>query len=141
MSEELTDTFLPVADDREVVGSMKTQEEVHTMLALHRQGHSPHRIAQLMHCSRSTVTHYLSQGEWRTRRRPAKRLDGLEAWLTERFLPHDGNADVVRQQLAVEHDIDVSLRTVERAVQPLRQRLHAVRQATVRFETKPGDQM
>ena len=65
------------------------------------------------------------------RRRSAKPLEGLDAWLTERFLQHDGNADVVRQQLAVEHDLDVSLRTVERAVQPLRQRLHAARQATV----------
>ena len=83
MSEELTNNILPVAHDREVVGSMKTQEEVDTMLALHRQGHSPHRIAQLMRCSRNTVTRYLSQGEWRTRRRSAKRLGGLDAWLTE----------------------------------------------------------
>ena len=141
MNDGIADTILPVADDREVVGSMKTPEEVQTMLALHQQGHTPHRIAQLMHCSRNTVTRYLAQGEWRSRQRPPRSLDGLDAWLTERFLQHDGNADVVRQQLLKEHDIDVSLRTVERAVQPLRQRLTAARQATVRYETKPGDQM
>ena len=72
MSEELTNTILPVEDDQEVVGSMKTQEVVATMLALHRQGHSPYQIARLMRFSRNTVTGYLSQGEWRTGRRPAK---------------------------------------------------------------------
>ena len=103
MSEELTDTILPVADGSEVVGFIKTQEEADTMLALHRHGHSPHWIAQLMHCSRNTVTRYFSQSEWRARRRPAKRLDGLDAWLTERFLQHDGNADVVRFETSPGH--------------------------------------
>ena len=139
MNDGLPDTILPVADDKEVVGSMKTPKEVQTMLALHQQGHTPHRIAQSMHCNRNTVTRYLAQGEWRSRQRPPRSLDGLEPWLTELFLQHDGNADVVRQQLLKEHGIDVSLRTVERAVQPLRQRLTAARQVTVRFETKQGD--
>jgi transposase len=65
----------------------------------------------------------------------------LEGWLKERFLRHGGNADVVRQELAMEHDIVVSLRTVERAVQPYRQELIAEAKATVRFETPPGKQL
>ena len=51
------------------------------------------------------------------------------------------SADVVRQELASERGIAVSLRTVERAVAPHRQRLLASALATVRFETRPGEQM
>jgi transposase len=71
----------------------------------------------------------------------AKKLDGLDDWLRERFLRHRGNADVVRQDLAAEKNIHVHLRTVERAVQPYRQALRAEALATVRFETPPGRQL
>jgi transposase len=54
---------------------------------------------------------------------------------------HRGNADVVRQELKEELGIEVTLRTVERAVAPFRQLLEAERRATVRFETAPGRQM
>lgn len=70
-----------------------------------------------------------------------KALDGLEDWLAERFRRHRGNADVVRQDLAREHGIAVSMRTVDRAVAPLRQALAAEAVATVRFETPPGRQL
>jgi transposase len=43
--------------------------------------------------------------------------------------------------LLTEHRIAVSLRTVERAVAPLRGELAAEARATVRFETPPGKQM
>lgn len=54
---------------------------------------------------------------------------------------HGGNADVLRQQLIVEHDKNVSLRTVERAVQHLRQKALVKAKATIRFETPPGKQL
>jgi transposase len=89
------------------------------------------------------VKRYLEAGGWVAYRTPrrARRLDGLEGWLAERFRRHRGNADVVRQDLAREHGIIVSLRTVERAVAPLRQALRAEARATVRFETPPGKQL
>jgi transposase len=65
----------------------------------------------------------------------------LSEWLREGFRQHAGNADVVRQELAREKDITVSLRTVERAVAPLRRELIAAARATVRFETQPGEQL
>jgi len=68
-------------------------------------------------------------------------LDGLEVWVEERFRRHAGNADVVRQELAADKGIEVSLRTVERAVVHLRQELRAEARATVRFETRPGQQL
>jgi transposase len=54
---------------------------------------------------------------------------------------HSGNADVVRQELEKERDIRVSLRTVERAVEPWRREMKVEREATVRYETAPGRQM
>jgi transposase len=82
-------------------------------------------------------------GGWVPYRSPARAsvLDGLEGWVAERFRQHRGNADVVRQDLAREHGITVSLRTVERAVAPLRRELAAGARATVRFETPPGHQL
>ena len=56
-----------------------------------------------------------------------------------RFARHRGNADVIRQELATEKGIVVSLRTIERAVQPCRQELAA--RATARFQTAPGKQL
>lgn len=51
------------------------------------------------------------------------------------------NADVVRQVLASEKGIEVSLRTMERAVEPWRRELGNAALATVRFETPPGKQL
>jgi hypothetical protein len=59
----------------------------------------------------------------------------------ERLRRHRGNADVIRQELATEKGVVVSLRTVERAVKPYRRELEAEARATVRFETAPGRQM
>ena len=47
----------------------------------------------------------------------------------------------MRQDLLRELSIDVSLRTVERAVAPFRRLLTAEAKATVRFETPPGRQL
>lgn len=63
------------------------------------------------------------------------------AWVWERFKRHRGNAEVVRQELAGELGVEVSLRTVVRVCAPLRRELRAEALATVRFETAPGQQM
>jgi hypothetical protein len=48
---------------------------------------------------------------------------------------------VLRQELLKQKGIGVSLRTVERAVQTWREALRQSRQATVRYETRPGKQL
>ena len=122
---------------------MRTPDEVSAMLALKACGWGTKRIAAELGCGRNTVKRWLAEGGWRAAAPVArvKALDGLEAWLAERFRCHAGNADVVRQELAAERGIAVSLRTVERAVAHLRQELRAEARATVRFETRPGQQL
>src|SRR5512132_2359064 len=120
---------------------METPGDVAVMLRLAELGWGSKRIAFELGCSRTTVKRYLRQGGWasyRGRGRPSA-LAGLEGWLAERFRQHRGNADVVRQELAREHGVRVSLRTVERAVADLRRDLLAEARACVRFERHPAD--
>ncbi len=122
---------------------MRTPDEVAAMLELKRRGWGAKRIAREFGTCPKTVRRYLREGCWggysRVGRPPA--LAGREAWVEERLIRHGGNADVVRQELASELGITLSLRTVERACTPLRQRLLAEARATMRFETPPGRQL
>ena len=68
---------------------------------------------------------------WFARTSPAAQYGGVAC----------GNADVVRQELAAERGIGISLRTIERAVEPYRRSLAAQARATTRFETPPGKQL
>lgn len=122
---------------------MKEPDEVAAMLRLKKLGWGVRRIAGELGCSHMTVRRYVAAGEWVPTRRPdrASALDGLEGWLAERLRRHRGNADVVRQDLAREHGIAVSLRTIQRACAPHRRALEAEARATVRFETPPGHQL
>ena len=122
---------------------MLAPDDVTAMIRLQALGWGTKRITRELGCDRKTVKRYLRGGGWHPYRSPrrAGRLDDLTNWLGERFRRHRGNADVVRQELADEHGVQVSLRTVERAVQGLRQDLEAESRATVRFETAPGQQL
>lgn len=122
---------------------MRMPDEVAAMLRLRDLGWGTRRIAAELGCNRETVQRYLATGGWapyRTPERPGA-LAGHTAWLAERLRRHRGNADVVRQELAAELGMVVSLRTVERAVADLRRELAAEALATVRFETPPGRQL
>ncbi|MHB1299192.1 MAG: IS21 family transposase [Gemmatimonadaceae bacterium] len=123
--------------------SLRTPDDVARMLQLHALGWGVKRIARELGCAKNTVKKYLAHGAWRPATPPTRMgvLDALQPWLAACFHQHHGNADVVRQALQREHGIAVSLRTVERAVAPLRQALRAAARATVRFETRPGEQL
>jgi transposase len=122
---------------------MLAPEEVQKMLALQAQGWGAKRIAKEMGCSRNTVREYLRAGGWRPMdvSGRASVLAPHAQWLEERLRRHKGNADVVRQDLHKELGVDVSLRTVERAVAPLRLAMKAETLAHVRYETAPGHQL
>lgn len=122
---------------------MLTPDEVSAMVRLHGLGWGSKRIAAELGCGRNTVKRYIAAGGWTGYRKPQRqrRLDGLAEWLAERFRRHRGNCAVVRQDLVREHGLSVSLRTVERAVAPLRQAMRAEARACMRFETPPGKQL
>jgi len=121
---------------------MLAPQEVQKMQALSALGWGAKRISRELGCSRNTVREYLRQGGWRPMDVSGRGsvLAPHGEWLAERLRRHRGNADVVRQDLARELGITVSLRTVERAVEPLRRELRAETVATVRYETAPGQQ-
>jgi transposase len=120
--------------------AVQTPQDVEAMQRLSAAGWGRRRIARELGCSPETVRKYLRQGGWQPYGKPCRNtvLDGQRDWLRQRFLAHRGNADVVRQELASEKGIEVSLRTVERAVEPWRRELRNAALATVRFETPPG---
>ena len=122
---------------------MRKSDEVEAMLHLRALGWGLRRIAKEFGCSKNTVRRYVAADGWMTysRRAGGGKLEDQETWLKERFFQHGGNAEVVRQDLVREQGIDVSLRTVERAVAPFRRLLTAEAKATVRFETPPGRQL
>ena len=82
---------------------MKTAEDVAEMLRLKACGWGRKRIARHLGCSHHTVKTYLDAGGAMVFKAPAraKALDGLGEWLRERLIRHRGNADVVRQALAL----------------------------------------
>jgi transposase len=122
---------------------MLEPEAVSALLQLSELGWGSKRISRELGISRNTVKEYRAAGGWTPYRQPERKkaLAGLETWLRERLRRHRGNADVLRQELLSEKAIDVSLRTVERAVRAFRQELEAEARATVRFETPPGKQL
>jgi transposase len=125
------------------VATMETPEDVDAMLRLHAAGWGTKRIALELGCARNTVKRYLEEGGWKpyASGNRSKRLDDHQEWVREAFAQHGGNAEVVRQELVREHQVEVSLRTVERAVEEQRRTLRAEARATVRYETPPGQQL
>ena len=99
---------------------MKTKDDVNAILVLHRKGVTSSAIARVLGFSRHTVIRYIRQGEWRPIRSPKGKLYGLEHWLAIQFFLHGGNTEAVRKELLHKKGIEVSLRTVQRAVAPLR---------------------
>ena len=130
-----------------VTGDSKERMEppnvVEKILYLSSEGWGKRRIAKELGISANTVKHYRRQGKWRPYNIPKriKRLEALDVWLEEMFNPHKGNAEVIRQELVRQHNLQADLRTVERAVKLFRQRAFASAKATIRFETPPGKQM
>jgi transposase len=133
----------PVVKDNWRSATMLAPVEVQKMLALKALGWGSKRISRELGCSRNTVREYLRRGEWRPMDVSSRggALEPHREWLAERLRQHRGNADVVRQDLLRELGVAVSLRTVQRAVEPLRRELRAQAVATVRYETAPGQQL
>ena len=121
---------------------MLDEREVQGIFGLRRRGWHVKAIARELGISRNTVRAWVRRGEGAPRPgtgRP-RVLEAYEAWVRARYLAGVRNGDVLRQEL-IERGIEVSLRTVERTIKPVREEAAAVDRASVRFETAPGQQM
>jgi transposase len=122
---------------------MVKPEIVDRIRDLSGQGLGSKRIAREVRVSRNSVRRYLAGATAGFQERPAARL--LDAATLREV--HDlfgtiaeGNTVVIQQELA-RRGFHVELRTLQRAVVPLRQEQRAAALATVRFETPPGQQI
>lgn len=129
-----------IGDSKEKMESPDTVEKI---LYLSSEGWGKRRIAKELGISPNTVKRYRQQGKWLPYNlaKRIKRLEALDVWLEEMFYLHKGNAEVIRQELVRQHNMQANIRTIERAVKPFRQKILSETKATVRFETPPGKQM
>jgi transposase len=123
---------------------MVEQEVVRRIRVLAEAGWGHKRIAREVGVARNTVRRYLRAGSAADKQvRPkARRLTEAEQQRAVELWngAAEGNAVVVKALLAQEA-VEASVRTVQRAVEERRRQVHAAQVATVRFETKPGQQM
>jgi hypothetical protein len=123
---------------------MVEQEVVRRIRVLAQAGWGHKRIAREVGVARNTVRRYVRAGSEADKQvRPkARRLTGQEQQRAVELWngAAEGNAVVVKALLAQE-GVEASVRTVQRAGEERRRQVHAAQVATVRFETKPGQQM
>lgn len=122
---------------------MLTPAVVDRIRELAGQGLGSKRIARQLRISRNTVRRYLAGATAGFQERPATRcLDGATLNEVHRLYRTvaEGNTVVIQQELARE-GVHIDLRTLQRAVAPLRQEDRAKVLATVRYETPPGQQL
>lgn len=118
------------------------EQKVGTIFTLRKHGWSVKAISQQFGWSRNTIQGWLDRGlptDRPTMGRPRKLADE-EAYLKEEFQGGARNGAVLRQQL-LEKGVVVGIRTVERAVETMRQEFRAAEAATLRYETDPGKQI
>lgn len=122
---------------------MLDPQDVDLILRLHKKKWGKKRIAKELGISKHTVTRYIKLGCWQPYTSEDARQCALDPhldWLKQAFFTHHGNAAVLAQLLE-DKGVDVSLRSIQRAVKPWRDELRLQQKATVRFETAPGEQM
>jgi len=127
---------------RQVGAEVLDAREVQGIFGLLRRGWRVKAIARELGLARNTVRTWSRRDPAAPRPRTGRPLAlvGHEDWLRSRFLAGVRNSDVLRQELT-DRGVQVSLRTVERFVSPLRSEALNEDRATLRFETEPGHQM
>ena len=121
---------------------MRIPDDAAAIVSLSKMGWGSRRIASELGISRNTVKRYISAEGYVPYDSSSRGsvLDDCHQFVKDRFIAHQGNCDVVRQELEERLGVSVSLRTVERATAHLRAELRAKAEATIRFETSPGKQ-
>ena len=140
--DQLSVTHVHLRDAQEDT-RMLTPAVVDRIRELAGQGLGSKRIARQLRISRNTVRRYLAGATAGFQERAASRcLDDATLGEVHRLYRTiaEGNTVVIQQELARQGS-DIDLRTLQRAVAPLRQEDRAKVLATVRYETPPGQQL
>ena len=138
MEQERGSLVSPTAEVPVIEGELVT-----AIRELAGRGWGSKAIARELSVARNTVRRYTRGATAGVQRRPAaRRLSDQQRQEAQALFQGaaEGNAVVV-QQLLTTHGCAASLRTVQRAVAPVRQAQRAADVATVRVETAPGAQM
>jgi transposase len=138
MEQERGSLVSPTAEVPVIEGELVT-----AIRELADRGWGSKAIARELSVARNTVRRYTRGATAGVQRRPAaRRLYDQQRQEAQALFQGtaEGNAVVV-QQLLTTHGCTASLRTVQRAVAPVRQAQRAADVATVRVETAPGAQM
>jgi transposase len=128
-----------LADPLAEGGTVLKAQQVQEMLARRARGESVRQIGQALVVDRKTVRTWLRRGAWQSRQ-PRPRvsiLDPYAAWIRARAPEVGYNCAVLLRELR-EQGYAGGAAQLHRLVRPLR--LAARQQATVRFETAPGQQ-
>jgi len=117
------------------------EQQVQEVLARLARGESVLGIGRALGIDPKTVRAWRARGRWRARQpRPHRSvLDPYAAWLTARAPEVEYNCAVLQREL-VGQGYPGSVAQVHRFVRPRRVAAQHARQATMRFETPPGQQ-
>lgn len=117
------------------------EQQVHEVLARLQRGEPVLGIARALGRDPKTVRAWRARGGWRARRptRRASILDRFADWLRARAPEVAHNCAVLLRELRPQ-GYGGSLAQLHRVVRPWREAARHGRQATVRFETAPGQQ-
>lgn len=126
---------------------MLSKDEILLIHGLKDLGYSIRHVARETGFSRTTVRKYwnapaLTKFERRKPRIYKSCLDPYRTFIEEEFRRHQGNCDVVRQELEKQFGVAVALRTLQHYTRKLRERWleerNALRHADSIIETPPG---
>lgn len=127
----------PVAEDDMISGDL-----FQTIHQLKKLGRGAKRIAQILELDKGTVRKYLRMAEMPTyeRKSPVHRsLEGLEEWLKQRAPEVGFNGQTLHREALTKGFIG-SYSTIKRFLRPIREQERIASEATIRFETSPGQQ-
>ena len=102
-TSKMPDTIVDTMRTAKSSYTKKEPDEVLTMKTLHAKRHSATKIADMLNSSHHTALRYVrNEFDTSPRKQPPSELDVHTEFLLERFLRHNRNADVVRQEMAAE---------------------------------------
>jgi transposase len=144
MTEDGNDQIMhnPLQHTAMLEAEMVHQDKYGAITELAELGVRKKAIARALGLDIKTVRKYLEQGQWVPyQREPASRtvLSGFEEWIKARASEVDYNASVLFREAKLQ-GYQGGYETLKRFVRPLRTEQRKIAEATLRFETPPGQQ-